>query len=830
IPYEDPYEEVAEQLLEQAPHSPEYVPDLIELEDHVLAHIPKHPKDLVPAEDEAHIEAYIPEKRLLLTAPRPGCEVWESSVAAAARQPGPTMAHSVDCSFADTMKTKFRDTKRRMMTVLETVNMRVSYQVDVRSRENSEFYSRHHDAQKDRTAVRAETEVLRRRRLAYEQESIQTREALARSEAYSRALKVRVVVLETQARRHDWQRQTADDLASVKLYGLPPASRRYRSFVLKMAPKRTTRSTQVPPVTPALTATTTTVTEAQLQVLIDLGVAATMAEAEASRVWNGYDINGSRPRLAQVVCECTYPDFLKCQPLKFKGTEGVVGLTQWFKKMESVFNISNYTLACQVKYAACTLQGVALTWWNSHVKTVTLVEKYISRLPDTIQDSVKATKPKKMHEATEFSTELMDKRIRDVVENKSLREVKDKSEKKQLEDVPIVQNFLEVFPEDLSGLPPTRPVEFQIDLVPGATPVARAPYRLAPSKMKELAEQLKKLSDKGFIRPGSSHWGAPVLFVKKKDGSFWMCIDYRELNKLTAKNRYPLPRINDLFDQLQGSSVYSKIDLRTGYHQLRVREEDIPKTAFRTREDFIVYCDASNKGLGVVLMQREKTEARKPENIKKEDVGGLLVKPKTPEWKWDNITMDFVTKPPKLSQGYDTIWVIVDRLTKSAIFTLIRETDPMDKLARMYLKEVVTRHGIPVSIIYDRDSRMQVARDRHKSYADLKRKAMEFQVGDKVMLKVLPWKGEVRFGKRRKLNPRYVGLFKVLEKIGKVAYKLELPEVLSRVHNTFHVSNLKKCHADEPIAFPLDGLHFDDKLYFVEEPVEIMDHEVKQLK
>nr|GFC01427.1 putative reverse transcriptase domain-containing protein [Tanacetum cinerariifolium] len=162
------------------------------------------------------------------------------------------------------------------------------------------------------------------------------------------------------------------------------------------------------------------------------------------------------------------------------------------------------------------------------------------------------------------------------------KEVEDKSKKKRLEDVLIVQDFPEVFLEDLPGLPATRPVEFQIDLVPGAAPVARAPYRLAPSEMKEWAEQLKELSEKGFIRPSSSPWGAPVLFFKKKDGSFQMCIDYRELNKLTVNNRYPLPRIDDLFDQLQGSGVYSKIDLRSGYHQLRVREEDIPKTAFRT--------------------------------------------------------------------------------------------------------------------------------------------------------------------------------------------------------------------------------------------------------
>ncbi|GKC68102.1 putative reverse transcriptase domain-containing protein [Tanacetum coccineum] len=141
------------------------------------------------------------------------------------------------------------------------------------------------------------------------------------------------------------------------------------------------------------------------------------------------------------------------------------------------------------------------------------------------------------------------------------------SKKKRLEDVPVIRDFPEVFPDKFSG----------------AAPVARAPYRLAPSEMKELSKQLQELLEKGFIRSSSSPWGAPVLFVKKKDGSFRMCIDYRELNKLTIKNRYLLPRINDLFDKLQGSSVYSKIDLRSGYHQLRIREEDIPITAFRTR-------------------------------------------------------------------------------------------------------------------------------------------------------------------------------------------------------------------------------------------------------
>nr|GEW94322.1 putative reverse transcriptase domain-containing protein [Tanacetum cinerariifolium] len=164
-------------------------------------------------------------------------------------------------------------------------------------------------------------------------------------------------------------------------------------------------------------------------------------------------------------------------------------------------------------------------------------------------------------------------------------ETEDKSEEKRLEYMPTVRDFLKVFLEDFLGLPPTRQVEFQINLVLGVAPVARAQYRLAPSKLQELSTQLQELSNKRFIRPSSLPWGAPVLFVKKKDGSFQMCIDYYKLNKLTVKNRYPLLRIEDLFDQLQGSRVYSKIDLRYGYHQLRVQEEDIPKIAIRTRYD-----------------------------------------------------------------------------------------------------------------------------------------------------------------------------------------------------------------------------------------------------
>ncbi|GJU18395.1 putative reverse transcriptase domain-containing protein [Tanacetum coccineum] len=157
------------------------------------------------------------------------------------------------------------------------------------------------------------------------------------------------------------------------------------------------------------------------------------------------------------------------------------------------------------------------------------------------------------------------------------------SDVSSIHDQPIVSEFQDVFPDELPGIPPIRDVEFNIELIPGAEPISKAPYRMAPIELKELKDQLQELLERGFIRPSVSPWGAPVLFVKKKDGSMRLCIDYRELNKITIRNRYPLPRIDDLFDQLQGAKHFSKIDLRSGYHQLRVKEQDISKTAFRTR-------------------------------------------------------------------------------------------------------------------------------------------------------------------------------------------------------------------------------------------------------
>ncbi|GKA94440.1 putative reverse transcriptase domain-containing protein [Tanacetum coccineum] len=643
---------------------------------------------------------------------------------------------------------------------------------------------------------------------------------------------------------------------------------------------------------------------------------------------------------------------------------------------------------------------------------------------------------------------------------------------RHLEDVSVIRNFPKVFPDDLPGLPPHHQVEFKINLVPGATPVARAPYRLAPSKMKEFSKQLQELLEKGFIRPSSLPWGAPILFVKKKDGIFHMCIDYHKLNNLTIKNRYPLPRIDDLFDQLQGSSVYSKIDLRSGYHHLCIREEDIPITAFQTRyghyefqvipfgltntsavfmdlmnrvckpyldkfvivfiddiliysknkeeheeylkiilhllkeeklyakfskcnfwldsvqflghvidskgvhvdpakieaiknwaapstptevrqflglagyyrrfievlpdgtEDFVVYYDASLKGYGVVLMQREKVIAyasRKlktheenymthdlelgavvfalrlwrhylydtecvvytdhkilryildkkelnmrqrrwiellsnydceiryhPEAIKKENVEGeklgRLIKPIF-EISSDGIRyLDKRVWMPLygglreliMHESHKSKYSIHPRSDKmyqdlkklywwpnmkaeiatyvSKCLTCAKSEVGDSQLTRPELVRETTKKIVQIK------NRLLTAHSRQKSYANVRRKPMEFSVGDMVMLKVSPWKGMIRFGKHGKLSPQYVGPFKIIERIGPVAYKLELPDELRGIHNTFHVSNLKKCLADENLIIALEKIQLDDKLHFIEEPVEIMDHEVKQLK
>ncbi|GJR27736.1 putative reverse transcriptase domain-containing protein [Tanacetum coccineum] len=403
-------------------------------------------------------------------------------------------------------------------------------------------------------------------------------------------------------------------------------------------PTRLNPGTTPPPVTDPTT--TTSVTSAQLQAMIDEGVTAVLAARATTR--NGDDSHTSGTgvrRNERAVRECTYQDFMKCQPLFFRGTEGVVDLTQWFERMETVFRISNCTVDNQVKFATCTLMGIALTWWNSHARTVTnevayamtwtdlkkkmttkycprneikkveaelwnlkvkgtdvvaynqrfqelallcdrmfpeetdKIERYVGGMPDLIYSSVVASKPKTMQEAIEMATELMDRRPtsgRTAPSGKNMNremgtgvdqglcsETRDKSKKKQLQEYHS-SKISRRFPEDLARSSIPDKWNFTFDLVPGAAHGSDgAPYRLAPSEMKELADQLQELSDKGFIRPSSSPWGAPVLFVKKKDGSLRMCIDYRELNKLTSKQEHE-EHLKIILELLKKEELYAK--------------------------------------------------------------------------------------------------------------------------------------------------------------------------------------------------------------------------------------------------------------------------------
>ncbi|GJX81178.1 putative reverse transcriptase domain-containing protein [Tanacetum coccineum] len=430
-----------------------------------------------------------------------------------------------------------------------------------------------------------------------------------------------------------------------------------------------------------------------------------------------------------------------------------------------------------------------------------------------------------------------------------------KVDEPKLSDISVVQDFVDVFLEDLSGLPPQRQVEFRIDLTPGATPVAKSPCRLAPSKMQELSGQLQELQDKGFIRPSHSPWGAPVLFVKKKDGSFRMCIDLRELNKMGlklleerevgtlnslkcefpgCKNHFPWSRCQPewYFTWIQGKikavknckapTTPSEVQLFLGlagyYRRFIINFSKIAKPltslthkkqkyvwgveqeeAFQTLknnlcdapilslipdgvEDFVVYYDVSNQGLGCVLMQRNKLII----NVK---FASIRVKAKV-ELTAGRLNRKERVKPKRVRAMAMTIQSGV----KGMILVAQGEAFNQDNVWQLGCPPTVTH------VMAEIEGRCRLGR---------------------------AW---FYFGKKGKLAPRYVGPFEILKRIGPVAYRLRLSEELSGVHDTFHVSNLKKCLRNASLNRAIDEIKVDKTLHFVEEPVEIMDRKIKSLK
>ncbi|GJS82890.1 putative reverse transcriptase domain-containing protein [Tanacetum coccineum] len=539
----------------------------------------------------------------------------------------------------------------------------------------------------------------------------------------------------------------------------------------------------------------------------------------------------------------------------------------------------------------------------------------------------------------------------------SAKKEEDKSERKQIKDVPIIRDFPKVFPKDLPGLPPSRPVAPILALPEGSeyfvvycdvSHKGLGTVLMQREKVIAYASRQLKVHKKNYTTH-DLELGLVVFALK-----IWRHYLYRtrctvftdhkslqyilDQKELKMRQRHWLELLSDYdcdirYHPRKVKVVADALSHKERIEPLRVRalvmtigldppkrileaqieaqkpknlvnedvsgiiRRDIPKERLEPRADgtlclhIMSWIPCYEDLRSVIMHESQKSKysihpssEKMYQDVKKlywwlnmkadiatyvskcltcarvkaehQRPSGLLVQPEIPEWKWDNITMDFITKLPRSSQGFDTIWVIVDRLTKSAHFLPIKENDPLDKLGRLYQNRKSLGTDISRSTSYHPETDGQSERtiqtledmlrayvinfgkgwvkhlplaefsynnSYHASikaapyealYADRKRKPMEFEIRDRVILNVSPWKGVVRFGKRGKLNPRYVGPFKVLAKVGKVAYRLELPKELSRVHHTFHVSNLKKCYADEPLVMPLEGIHVDDELQF----------------
>nr|GEY76482.1 putative reverse transcriptase domain-containing protein [Tanacetum cinerariifolium] len=628
-----------------------------------------------------------PRRRFVLTGSPPGCDVAESSAAAAARAPRSqydfvdtveagqglirspghdtrTIARAADRAEDDSYVIALQASERRMMTSIEEVNLRISYQAQVRRQESENFYTRLLDAQTDRRDIRLEIDVVRGQRTAYETELQEVHQAYLSFEARNRELLARLETLETHMSRMEWQRQSAEDLAVTQMMRIHTLEARARTDTVDDADR-----------------TNDAMTLESIQAMIDRAIQrnSTHTQDDASQSSG----EGLR-RPVQPARVCSYTDFMKCQPLNFKGTEGVVGLSQWLEKIESVFHISGCaidnqgTLKKKLMDKYCPkgeIKKLKIELWNLRVKgndvaaytqrfqelalmctkfladETEKVDKYISGLPDNIHGNVMSARPKTLDETIELANDLMDQKLRTYAErhNENKRKANDSPRNNQ-----------------------QQPYKKQN--------VARA-YTAGPGEKK----------------------------VTKDEG---------------------------------------------------------------------------NDGVEV------KAEHQKP--------SGLIQQPEIPVWKWERITMDFVSGLPRTPSGYDMIWVIVDRMTKLAHFLPMKKTDSMEKLTQLYLKKIVYKRTKP----------------------------LDFKVGDMVLLKLSPWKGTVRFGKRRKFSPCYIWPFKILSKVGPVAYTLELPEDLKGIHSTFHVSNLKKCLGKGDIVVPLNEIQLDDKFHMNEEPVEVVNREL----
>ncbi|GJV13277.1 hypothetical protein Tco_1354818 [Tanacetum coccineum] len=526
------------------------------------------------------------------------------------------------------------------------------------------------------------------------------------------------------------------------------------------------------------------------------------------------------PAGAPAVWECSFAGHIKCNPTSFYGTKGAVELCRsglWWNSQVATLGFENANRTTWTKLKrlmmeefcpAKEIQRMEHELWNLKHKKI---KAYIRGLSDNIKGEVTSLKLANLNKSVRMAHSLMEQKVQAKAEREAKRKKRkwenfqggnnyhhnQQNNKNNYRDntcqhqqnnqrqgnaraMTTAQNkgteqagpalncnrygvchFVHCLikcnkrrkighkARDCRGKVVST-VEFRIELVPGSAPVARAPYRLAPSKMKELVGQLQDLFEKGFICPSSSPWGASVLFVKKKDGSFCMCIDYRELKRLIVKNRYPLQRINDLFDQLQGSSVYSKIDLRSSYHQLHVREEDIPITAFRTRMDWLVERN-------VVIVCGKK-------------VVHIPVKNKTLVVEGDRVT----------------------------------QKEPADRS----LKDVPIIRDFP-----------EVFPD------DLPRLPPPQQVEFRIEL--MPRAAPVARAPYRLEPSEMKELVRQLQDKGVHVDPAKIEAIRNWAAAT---TPTKKCLADENLVILLNEIWLDDKLHFVEEPVEIVDQEVKQLK